>query len=150
MLSFKAHRSVDAEGKAKYPLPAEGQTENLPGILGMQPPEDSDQKPSPRFWEEGWYFWTTTNLQAAQQKTTMMKFDLQKQQAIMDRQQKRRELWQEYQEQLTQVGADKDALAKQYGGNFVGTVVPIGTAPVDQCAPFTIYPFSSDPNVIYH
>ena len=74
----------------------------------------------------------------------MMKLDLQKQQTLSSRQQQRRELWQDYQEQLNQVGADKAALAKQYGGNFVGTVVPLNLPPIDQYVTFEpLIPFGS-------
>ncbi|TEB38475.1 hypothetical protein FA13DRAFT_1726153 [Coprinellus micaceus] len=130
VVSFKRHRRVSEEGQAQYPLPAEGQAANLPRVLGGLSPDDAeDDRPSPasktatKFWQEGWYFWTTTSRQAAMQKTQSMKLNLDRQQAVVSRQQQMRDLWQDYQDDLSR-GLDKDVLAQKYGGKVFGSIAP--------------------------
>lgn len=135
VIAFKRHEKADAEGNAKYPLPAEGQTANLPRLLGGRPDDsDSDDerptaqsKPTTKFWEEGWYFWTSTGRQAARDKMNMMQLDLQKQQKYSNLRQEQRELWQDYQESLRK-GVDSNVL----GGRMPPSVVVSSTAEIEQ------------------
>jgi len=106
-MSFKRHAAVGPDGKAKYPLPLEGQADNLPRVLGGTPKDDSEDRqnapsPSTRFWNEGWYLWTGKGRWAGQRKVDQMILDLPRQQVLAKMRENRRELWQEYQEQLKQ------------------------------------------------
>ncbi|KAF5345336.1 hypothetical protein D9758_008420 [Tetrapyrgos nigripes] len=89
--NFVHHRNVDADGKARYPLPPEGQPENVPRIFGGRPPvveddddEDEDEDVSPlstktaekKYWEEGYYFWTTNSPLGSFHALMRMKYDL--------------------------------------------------------------------------
>jgi hypothetical protein len=139
VVSFKRHRRVSEEGQAQYPLPAEGQAANLPRVLGGLSPDDAeDDRPSPasktatKFWQEGWYFWTTTSRQAAMQKTQSMKLNLDRQQAVVSRQQQMRDLWQDYQDDLSR-GLDKDVLAQKYGGKVFGSIAPPPMVMPEEC-----------------
>jgi hypothetical protein len=100
---------VGPDGKAKYPLPSEGQADNLPRLLGGTPKDDSEkddsevrQAPSSltRYWDEGYYLWTGKGRWAGQQKTEHMMLDLPQQQVLNKLRENQKELWQEYQEQL--------------------------------------------------
>jgi hypothetical protein len=98
---------VGQDGKAKYPLPTEGQADNLPRILGGSPKDDSEDRQnasssSTRYWDEGLYLWTGKGRWAGQQKTEQMMLDLPKQQLLEKLRENRKEIWQEYQEQLKQ------------------------------------------------
>jgi len=101
MLSFKKHESVGPDRKAKYPLPIEGQPANLPRLLGGTS-KNSDPKVQPvtKYWDEGWYLWTGQSRWAFLEKTDLMKVDLQKQRQVEARQEIRKEIWHDYQEQL--------------------------------------------------
>ncbi|KAF5317057.1 hypothetical protein D9611_004026 [Ephemerocybe angulata] len=127
---FRKHKEVDSEGKARYPLPAEGQAENLPRVLGGPAPEveDDDQptppaKPATKHWGEGWYLWTSTSRAAAINKTYQMKQSLEAQQRFTARQYELRDLWQDYQDDLAR-GLDKDNLVQKYGGKVFGSISP--------------------------
>jgi hypothetical protein len=123
IISFKRHSKVDEEGKAVYPLPAEGQPVNLPRLLGGKVPEETDDgeqlHPSParpsetKNWQEGWYLWTSGSRKAALERLQLMSFDLEKQERYQQHQEQRQELWEEYQDKLRQ-GGDKELLAQQY------------------------------------
>lgn len=117
ILSFKRHDSVGLDGKAKYPLPSEGQAGNLPRLLGGAPKDDSqDQRSVPasstttKYWEEGWYLWTGKGRWASQQKTEQMMLDLPRQQVLEKLREDRKELWEEYQDQLKQVDPQEDGI----------------------------------------
>jgi hypothetical protein len=116
MIAFKSHRNLDADGKANYPLPPEGQVENLPRYLGGKPAEESEgrsRKPSEedtKYWEEGWYVWTSKSRWAVHEKAELMMYDLQKQQQLAAAKEQRKEVWQEYQEYLQQA---KDGTGEQ-------------------------------------
>ncbi|KIY68061.1 hypothetical protein CYLTODRAFT_351948 [Cylindrobasidium torrendii FP15055 ss-10] len=123
ILAFRHHQAVDEEGQARYPLPAEGQTVNIPKLLGGKPPEP-DKEPGPippkRFWEEGWYFWTSTTPQAALEHMATMHFDLRKQQQREAYKDKRKATWIEYQQFIERKqDANPEAAAK-----FHGKIVP--------------------------
>ncbi|KIL68814.1 hypothetical protein M378DRAFT_34848, partial [Amanita muscaria Koide BX008] len=89
ILSFKHHRSIDTDGKARYPLPSEGQPENVPKLLGGKQGDDPDEKPhqlrkpeNTKYWDEGWYVWTGKGRFAMQEKTETMVLDLEQQQRM--------------------------------------------------------------------
>lgn len=126
IIAFKRHSKVDGEGKANYPLPAEGQPANLPRLLGGKVPEaeeDEDdsapRRPAPQTaaetknWQEGWYLWTSGSRKAALERLQLMSLDLDKQQRYRQHQEQRQEVWAEYQEKLRK-GTNKDLLATQY------------------------------------
>jgi hypothetical protein len=110
VVSFKHHNSVGVDGKAKYPLPAEGQSANLPRYLGGSPKEAEDRSSSPsgstKYWDEGWYLWTGKGRWAALQKTENMMLDFQRQHQLEILRQGKKEAWQKNQGQLKQsIGA---------------------------------------------
>ncbi|PFH52097.1 hypothetical protein AMATHDRAFT_2351 [Amanita thiersii Skay4041] len=90
IIHFKQHRQLGPDGKAKYPLPLEGQPENIPRFLGGKPPDDADEHPQQRqrrpddtkYWDEGWYVWTSKDRWAMQEKTETMLMDLEQQQRL--------------------------------------------------------------------
>lgn len=109
IIAFKKHKQVDPNGNASYPLPTEGQPTNLPRILGgktPEDPEDPDYKPHPpappKAWETGLYLWTGKGRQAAHAKLDSMSLDFERQQRLATMKDKRREVWQEYQDSLRQ------------------------------------------------
>ncbi|KAF8176515.1 hypothetical protein BJ912DRAFT_884522 [Pholiota molesta] len=107
ILAFKRHHSVGPDGKATYPLPAEGQPTNIPRILGGQPKDDSEDAPKPsspptKYWDEGWYLWSGQGRWSFLQKTEKMMLDLQSQQQVDAVRESRKELWHDYQEKLKQ------------------------------------------------
>lgn len=107
VLSFKRHNNLGPDGKARYPLPSEGQSTNIPRYLGGSPKEAAeDQLPTPlpstKFWDEGWYLWTGKGRWAVVEKTENMMLDFQHQQQVDTIRQKRKEVWQTYQDQLKQ------------------------------------------------
>jgi len=109
IVAFKKHKKLDPNGNALYPLPAEGQPTNLPRILGgksLEDPEDPDYKPHPReppkAWESGLYMWTGKGRQAAHEKFDSMSLDFERQQRMAAMKEKRREVWQDYQDSLRQ------------------------------------------------
>lgn len=101
---------MGVDGKAKYPLPAEGQSANLPRYLGGSPKEAEDRSSSPsgstKYWDEGWYLWTGKGRWAALQKTENMMLDFQRQHQLEILRQGKKEAWQKNQGQLKQsIGA---------------------------------------------
>jgi len=107
VIAFKQHKQVDPTGKAAYPLPTEGQPANLPRILGGNPPEDdSNHKPQPlhnsKNWDKGLYFWTGQGPMAAHQKIDSMSLDFEQQRRVVEMRERRREVWQDYQDSLRQ------------------------------------------------
>ncbi|KAG6809306.1 hypothetical protein H0H92_000764 [Tricholoma furcatifolium] len=133
IIAGKTHRNLGPDGKAMYPLPAEGQSANIPRWLGGKPPtEDLDDdgeedeshhlrhKPAPepvKYWDEGWYLWTTQNRFAIHEKLDSMKRGLAAQEKMNQHHQNRRELWQEYQEHLEK--GDQSAESSKWWGPIV-------------------------------
>ena len=81
----------------------EGQSNNLPRLLGGTTNSDSEGQPKPpatKYWDEGWYLWTAQSRWAFFQKTDMMMQDFQKQKQFELKHESRREVWHDYQEQL--------------------------------------------------
>ncbi|KAG5642122.1 hypothetical protein DXG03_003593 [Asterophora parasitica] len=114
IIAFKTHRNLNADGKAMYPLPSEGQPASLPRILGGKPTDESTappQKTPPeavKHWDEGWYLWTTQSRLAIHEKTDSMMMDLERQQRANARFEERREVWQDYQDHLAKVASDPE------------------------------------------
>ncbi|KXN85311.1 hypothetical protein AN958_11411 [Leucoagaricus sp. SymC.cos] len=115
VIAFKRHQKLDQNGKAPYPLPAEGQAANLPRILGGKPPEDPedpDYKPRPpeppKTWDEGWYLWTGKGRLVAHEKMDSMSFDFERQRRVAAMKEKRKEVWQDYQDSLRQQNSAQD------------------------------------------
>lgn len=103
ILTFKQHASAGPDGKARYPLPPEGQPSNLPRVLGGKPSADAeeDSKQSnevSKYWEPGWYLWSTKGYAGAKERMEMMRFDVQTQNRRAKQRQKIMEEWVEYQE----------------------------------------------------
>ncbi|KAF8633453.1 hypothetical protein AX17_004622 [Amanita inopinata Kibby_2008] len=101
IIAFKTHRDLGPDGKARYPLPLEGQPENIPKLLGGKHNDDADEKPRQRkaedtkYWEEGWYLWASKGRWAMQEKTEMMLMDLEQQRRLTAYKERRRETMQE-------------------------------------------------------
>ncbi|KAF9526655.1 hypothetical protein CPB83DRAFT_857578 [Crepidotus variabilis] len=147
ILSFKRHQSVGADGKAKYPLPYEGQSANLPRILGGSSKDDPDhsQQDTPasgstKFWDEGWYLWTGKGRWASQQKAEQMMLDIPHQQRLDKMRESRKEIWQDYQEQLKNVG--ENDLTKP-ASTWWGPLVPPKTI-ADAGSPSILIPLPPD------
>ena len=131
VLSFNGHKSVGPDGKAKYPLPPEGQPINLPRLLGGTSNNDSEDRPrtsATNYWDEGWYLWTGQTRWAVLQKTDMMMLDLQKQQQAELNRERRKELWQDYQEHLKH-GVSGVADKQPQSGQWWGPIVPLQPMP---------------------
>jgi len=128
IVSYKAHRNADAEGKASYPLPLEGQPASLPRLLGGKAPDNEDDpRPSPlpnNTWQEGTYFWTSTSMPATLEKLRMMNLDLEKQGHVQTMQSQRAEVWQDYDDRVKQ-GTSRRDLAARYGKQAKGPVMPV-------------------------
>ncbi|KAF8891747.1 hypothetical protein BD779DRAFT_1621802 [Infundibulicybe gibba] len=138
VVAFKSHRDVGPDGKAKYPLPAEGQPLNLPRYLGGKPLEDSDEQPKPsnearKYWQEGWYFWTSNSRWAVHDKTDTMIMDLEQQQQFATYQEQRREVWQDYQDHLQQTAGTNatgnQAESEAGSSKWWGPIVPLRPPP---------------------
>jgi len=113
VIAFKQHKQVDQSGKATYRLPTEGQPANLPRILGGNPPEDTDdlnhKSHNSKNWDEGLYIWTGQGPMAAHQKIDSMSSDFEQQRRVVEMRERRREVWQDYQDSLRQKNdADKE------------------------------------------
>ena len=82
--NFKNHRNIGPDGKAKYPLPDEGQPKNIPKLLGGKKGDDPDEagerKPEDtKYWDEGWYLWMGKGRWIAHERTGKMMLDLEHQ-----------------------------------------------------------------------
>ncbi|KAF8908002.1 hypothetical protein CPB85DRAFT_1223074 [Mucidula mucida] len=123
ILAFRRHQDTDDDGKAKYPLPAEGQPVNVPRFLGGKPPDPDADHPVPippkKYWDEGWYLWTTKSTHASVEKLATMNFDLQRQARRESYKEKRRATWQEYEQFLENNQTDSPE-----GSKWWGAIVP--------------------------
>ncbi|KAK1232162.1 hypothetical protein PQX77_004710 [Marasmius sp. AFHP31] len=110
IITFKQHQEIGPDGKAKYPLPVEGQPANIPRLLGGRPPvveqEDEDdedydprRKPAPpevKYWDEGWYFWSTSAFNSTLNKFLSMSMDFENAQRQEQKREQARMRWIEY------------------------------------------------------
>lgn len=100
------HLQTGPDGVAKYPLPATGQTDNLPRILGGRRRPGPDEEPlppaEPKYWKEGWYVMVDTNVEGSERQFISAKLNLQQQQRNELWHAGHKELWEEYQTYLRQ------------------------------------------------
>ncbi len=141
ILAFRRHQDTDDDGKAKYPLPAEGQPVNVPRFLGGKPPDPDADHPVPippkKYWDEGWYLWTTKSTHASVEKLATMNFDLQRQARRESYKEKRRATWQEYEQFLENNQTDSPE-----GSKWWGAIVPPRPFPDTQYAPSLLVTFN--------
>lgn len=107
VLNFPRHKLLGPDGRAKYPLPPEGQPKNLPRYLGGKPAEDPDEPPETsrsgenvKYWDDGWYFWASRSHAAAALQIMRMDLNIPKQDRLVRTEEKQREVWAEYQAAL--------------------------------------------------
>lgn len=138
VLSFKRHQSVGADGKARYPLPSEGQSANLPRVLGGTPKDDSEDAPKvptagpTKYWDEGWYVWTGKGRFAGMEKIEKMILDLPLQQKLEKIRESRKEVWHDYEERLKQNTGQQD-VRNQVGPQWWGPLVAPKTIEDAKC-----------------
>ncbi|KAF8178581.1 hypothetical protein K438DRAFT_1266119 [Mycena galopus ATCC 62051] len=127
ILQFQSHRDIGPDGKARYPLPAEGQPIHLPRYLGGKPIDDPEYgRKAPedtKYWDEGWYFWKTTSFLGVFGSINHMQYNLDQQTRIEKIKQENRKRWLEYQEFL-QSGEPRTEENK-----WLGHVVPPNHGP---------------------
>ncbi|KAF9075577.1 hypothetical protein BDP27DRAFT_1315302 [Rhodocollybia butyracea] len=129
ILSFKRHSNVqmekdkDGNMKAKYPLPLEGQAAHVPRILGGKkvatanvedsspekkpvpfPPNLDPKNPDTRFWNTGYYLFSSSNVYGTLEHLSSMHLDVSKLAARQTRREKTKQEWLEYQDWLERVG----------------------------------------------
>jgi len=138
VLSFKRHQSVGPDGKARYPLPSEGQSANLPRVLGGTPKDDSEDAPKvptagpTKYWDEGWYVWTGKGRFAGMEKIEKMILDLPLQQKLEKIRESRKEVWHDYEERLKQNTGQQD-VRNQVGPQWWGPLVAPKTIEDAKC-----------------
>ena len=142
VIAFKQHKQVDQSGKAAYPLPTEGQPANLPRILGGKPPEDHSNH-NPKNWDEGLYLWTGKGPTAAHQKIDSMSLDFEHQRQVVEMRERRREVWQDYQDSLRQ----KNAAGKEDVRTWVPNVPP-RPVPDTRCVSPVFLKTGNEPSVL--
>ncbi|KAJ7076853.1 hypothetical protein B0H15DRAFT_862960 [Mycena belliarum] len=102
ILQFKSHKDVGADGKARYPLPQEGQPIHLPRYLGGRPTDDPEHgRKSPadiKYWDEGWYVWKTNTCLGVYRSISLMPKTLEGQVKADLHVKAQRQQWKEYQE----------------------------------------------------
>ncbi|KAJ7496974.1 hypothetical protein FB451DRAFT_1209466 [Mycena latifolia] len=127
ILQFRSHREIGPDGKARYPLPPEGQPIHLPRYLGGRPTDDPEHdRKSPadvKYWEEGWYLWKTNNWLGVYRSIHLMPKTLETQ-ALDDLQKKAsRQRWKEYQEFL------QSGLPRTEENKWLGPIIPPNYGP---------------------
>jgi len=104
ILQFKNHKNIGPDGKARYPLPEEGQPVNLPRYLGGKPSDDPEHgRKSPgdiKYWDEGWYLWKTNSFVGVYNSISLMPNNLEAQGMRESVRKANRQLWKDYQEFL--------------------------------------------------
>ncbi|KAJ7690753.1 hypothetical protein B0H17DRAFT_1064680 [Mycena rosella] len=127
ILQFKSHREVDADGKARYPLPKEGQPINLPRYLGGKPTDDPEHgRKSPadiKYWDEGWYLWKTNSFLGVYSSIHMMPKTLEAQGLEESQKKAKRQLYKEYQEFL------RSGQPRTQENKWLGPIVPPNFGP---------------------
>ncbi|KIK60281.1 hypothetical protein GYMLUDRAFT_73751 [Collybiopsis luxurians FD-317 M1] len=119
ILSFKTHSFVDNQGKAKYVLPPEGQSEHVPKIFGGTRGKDvvgdgedradsssskSPANPETRYWDTGYYLFSTSSVFGTVEHYVSMNQDLSKLASTQKRQDRIKREWLEYQDWLERNG----------------------------------------------
>lgn len=121
VVGVKSHRNVGPDGQVKYPLPHEGQPENIPKLLGGTQSDDPDEKPGQRrpegtnYWNEGWYMWTGSGRWAMLEKTETMLLDLEQQQRLEALKDRKREAVIETSKTTKLTDEPEGALRKKWG-----------------------------------
>ncbi|KAJ7502922.1 hypothetical protein B0H11DRAFT_1986997 [Mycena galericulata] len=122
ILQFKSHKDIGPDGKARYPLPPEGQPINLPRYLGGKPSDDPEHgRKSPgdtKYWDEGWYLWKTNSFVGVYNNISRMPYNLEGQARQESVKKAKRELWKEYQEFL------RSGQPRTEENKWLGPVVP--------------------------
>lgn len=135
IVAFKNHRNIASDGKAKYPLPAEGQPTNIPRYLGGKPAEDGDAREptvdGTKTWDEGWYLWTSHSRLAIHEKTDTMLMDLEQQRRLSEHWEQRREVWQDYQDHLQNAPHNQEGEEShnRQPSRWWGPIVPLRPVP---------------------
>jgi hypothetical protein len=120
-----------------YPLPAEGQPENIPRYLGGKSAEDDDarEQDESKTWNEGWYLWSSSSRLAIHDKMDKMLLDLEEQRRLAELRDQRREVWQDYQDYLQNSPHKQDG-EESHGGHpnrWWGPIVPPHPFPELRC-----------------
>ncbi|KAF7321574.1 hypothetical protein MKEN_00678400 [Mycena kentingensis (nom. inval.)] len=129
IVQFKSHKELGPDGKARYPLPPEGQPINLPTYLGGRQIEDEEHgRKSPgdvKYWDEGWYIWKTTNYIGTNDIISHMPLNLESQRRLAAARSNKRKMWEDYKEFI------KSGQPRTLENKWLGPVVPpnIGSDP---------------------
>jgi len=122
IVQFKSHRAVGPDGKARYPLPSEGQPTNLPRYLGGKTSEEPEDGKRPaddtKHWDEGWYLWKTNSFGGVLHGMHNMRFNLEQQAAVDARVSSMREVWKDYQDFL------RSGQPRSLENKWLGPIVP--------------------------
>ncbi|KAJ7106026.1 hypothetical protein C8R43DRAFT_1045884 [Mycena crocata] len=127
IVQFKSHKEVGPDGKARYPLPQEGQPINLPRYLGGKPTDDPEYgRKSPgdtKYWDEGWYLWKTSSFLGVYNSISQMPNSLEEQGKLDEAKKFKREQWKEYQTFL------RSGQPRTLENKWLGPVVPPNFGP---------------------
>ncbi|KAF7315206.1 hypothetical protein MIND_00035000 [Mycena indigotica] len=127
VIQFKSHKEIGADGKARYPLPSEGQPINLPSYLGgkqIEDPEHGRKSPGDvKYWDEGWYFWKSTTFLGAHDIISRLPLNLESQTRQEEIRIAKRKVWQDYQAFL------RAGRPKSEENRWIGPVVPTNVGP---------------------
>ncbi|KAG7091035.1 hypothetical protein E1B28_010095 [Marasmius oreades] len=166
IISFKQHQTIGPDGKAKYPLPPEGQPANIPRILGGKPPvtldeddEDYDprQQPPPpetRHWDEGWYVWSTSTFNSTMKKLVSMSMDFENLRRHEEKREKERARWIEYQQFVERNAGHRDSgllnkPPEEQDSKWYGLKVPPPPMPAVDTTRTILLPLSFDSFTIW-
>ncbi|KAJ7072620.1 hypothetical protein C8F01DRAFT_255164 [Mycena amicta] len=151
IVQFKSHKAIDSDGKARYPLPAEGQPANLPAYLGgkqIEDPEHGRKSPGDvKYWDEGWYFWKSTNFIGSHDTISRLPLNLETQARHDATRTVRRKVWEEYQDFV------RSGRPRTQENKWIGPVVPPNVGPdVSSQALLVPLPLDTEPLLepIYH
>ncbi|KAJ7717821.1 hypothetical protein DFH07DRAFT_860914 [Mycena maculata] len=151
IIQFKSHRDVGPDGKARYPLPKEGQPIHLPRYLGGKPTDDPehDRKSASdtKYWDEGWYFWKTNSFLGVYTSISQMPKTLEEQVAQEATRKAKRQLWKDYQEFL------RSGQPRTEENKWLGPIVPPNFGPDSASDSLLVHlPLESGPILepIYH
>nr|GAT57813.1 predicted protein [Mycena chlorophos] len=127
IVNFKNHKEIWADGKARYPLPPEGQPINLPPYLGGRQIEDPEYgRKSPgdvKYWDEGWYLWKSSSFMGSHDTISRLPLNLPTQMRQEASRKDKRRVWQEYQDFL------RSGKPPTSENKWLGPVVPPNVGP---------------------